>query len=51
MDLIQAYYMVAQHLQEQATRKAEIADMLAKMADRMTEAQQKQPAPTGTREP
>lgn len=37
MDLIEAYYAVANHLQEQAARKAEIADMLGNMADAMSE--------------
>lgn len=37
MDLIEAYYAVANHLQEQAASKNKIADMLGKMADAMSE--------------
>lgn len=45
MDLIEAYYMVAQHLQEQADLKARTADMLGKMADAMSEERMKQKQP------
>jgi hypothetical protein len=47
MDLIEAYYAVAQHLQEQADLKMRTAEMLAKMADNMSEVRmrEKQPAP------
>jgi len=45
MDLIEAYYAVAQHLQEQAQRKSEIADMLGKMADAMSEQRMRESAP------
>ena len=45
MDLIEAYYAVAQHLHEQAQRKSEIADMLGKMADAMSEQRMRESAP------
>jgi len=48
MDIIDAYYAVAQHMQEQADLKARTADMLGRMADAMSEERmrQKQPVPS-----
>lgn len=46
MDLIEAYYQVAQHMREQAQRKADVAEMLFHMADAMSDqrAKEKQPS-------
>jgi hypothetical protein len=45
VDLIEAYYAVARHLQEQADLKARTADMLGKMADAMSEERMRQKQP------
>ena len=36
MDLIEAYYAVASHLEQQAALKTQMAEMLAKIADAMS---------------
>lgn len=46
VDLIEAYYAVAQHLQEQADLKMRTAEMLAKMADNMSEVRMREKQPT-----
>lgn len=45
VDLIEAYYAVAQHLQEQADLKARTADLLGKMADAMSETRMRETQP------
>lgn len=45
MDLIEAYYAVSRHLHEQADRKREVADMLGKMADAMSEENMREKQP------
>lgn len=42
VDVVEAYYTVARHLEEQAARKREVAEMLFAMASAMSEARMRE---------
>jgi hypothetical protein len=48
LDLIEAYYLVARHIHERAQYMLEVAEVIGKTADRMSEERMREKQPSDT---